>query len=175
MPHYDPITSATEGLGRTPECFRTLPDVVRSNHPYLPIAIWGKNKIQIAKEQPLNLPYGINSPLDYLYKNNGKIVFLGTDYETCTALHYAESTINRPTETWSAATGLDDQGKTTWTKYQNVDLDSYDDFNELGLAFEKQYPECFNQVSLNNSFIKVIEMRPLIDFARDWFKKKDNN
>ena len=97
MPPYDPITSATEGLGITPEYFRTLPDVVRSNHPYLPIAIWGKNKIQIAKEQPLNLPYGINSPLDYLYKNNGKIVFLGTDYETCTALHYAESTINRPT------------------------------------------------------------------------------
>ena len=63
----------------------------------------------------------------------------------------------------------------SWTDYQNVDLDSYDDFNELGLAFEKQYPECFNQVSLNNSFIKVIEMRPLIDFARDWFKKKDNN
>ena len=175
MPPYDPITSATEGLGITPEYFRTLPDVVRSNHPYLPIAIWGKNKIQIAKEQPLNLPYGINSPLDYLYKNNGKIVFLGTDYETCTALHYAESTINRPTETWSAATGFDEQGKTTWTDYQNVDLDSYDDFNELGLDFEKQYPECFNQVSLNNSFIKVIEMRPLIDFARDWFKKKDNN
>lgn len=92
-----------------------------------------------------------------------------------TVFHYAESTINRPTETWSAATGFDEQGKTTWTAYQNVDLDSYDDFNELGLAFEKQYPKCFNQVSLNNSFIKVIEMRPLIDFARDWFKKKDNN
>ena len=75
MPPYDPMTSATEGLGITPEYFRTLTDVVRSTHPYLPIAIWGKNKVQIAQTQPLNLPYGINSPLDYLYKNNGKIVF----------------------------------------------------------------------------------------------------
>lgn len=175
MPPYNPITSATEGLGITPEYFKTLPDVVRSNHPYLPIAIWGKNKIQIAQKQPLDFPYGVNSPLDYLYKNNGKIVFLGTDYETCTALHYAESTINRPTETCLAATGVDEQGKTTWTEYQNVDLDSYDDFNDLGLAFENQYPEYFNQVRLNSSFVKVIEMKPLIDFARDWFKKKDSN
>ena len=79
------------------------------------------------------------------------------------------------TETCLAATGIDEQGKTTWTEYQNVDLDSYDDFNDLGLAFENQYSEYFNQVRLNSSFVKVIEMKPLIDFARDWFKKKDSN
>lgn len=75
MPPYNPEISATEGLGITPEYFRTLPDVVRSTHPYLPIAIWGKNKDQMANKQPLNMPYGINSPLDYLYKNDGKIIF----------------------------------------------------------------------------------------------------
>ncbi len=75
IPPYDPQTSATEGLGVTPEYFRNLPDVVRSTHPYLPIAIWGKNATDIAVRQPLNMPYGINSPLDYLYKNNGKNFF----------------------------------------------------------------------------------------------------
>ena len=41
MPPYDPQTSPTSGLGITPEYFRNLPDVIRSSHPYLPIAIWG--------------------------------------------------------------------------------------------------------------------------------------
>ncbi len=75
MPPYNPDTSPSEGLGITPEYFRTLPDVVRSCHPYLPIAIWGKDKVQIANKQPLDMPYGLNSPLDYLYQNDGKIIF----------------------------------------------------------------------------------------------------
>ena len=65
---------ATDGLGVTPEYFRNLPGVVRSSHPFLPIAIWGRNANEIAEKQPLNIPYGINSPLDYLYQNNGKTI-----------------------------------------------------------------------------------------------------
>lgn len=174
IPPYDPQTSATEGLGVTPEYFRNLPDVVRSTHPYLPIAIWGKNATDIAVRQPLNMPYGINSPLDYLYKSNGKIIFLGTDYETCTMLHYAESTIHRKTETCSAATSIDQDGKTIWTDYQNVDLDSYDDFNELGETFEKKCPDEFKSQKLGKGIIKVINSRPLVDFARQWFDEKDH-
>lgn len=30
-------------------------------------------------------------------------------------------------------------GKTVWTEYKNVDPDTYDDFNDLGQAFEKQF------------------------------------
>lgn len=174
MPPYDPETSATEGLGITPEYFRTLPDVQRSTHPYLPIAIWGKNSAAIAQEQPFNLPYGIDSPLDYLYQNDGKTIFFGTDYETCTILHYAESTINRKIETCSAATSIDENGKTIWADYQNVDLDSYDDFNDLGAAFEKEHPTAWQRISLVNCFVKAIQVRPLIDFARTWFKQKDH-
>lgn len=62
-------------------------------------------------------------------------------------LHYAESTIHRKTETCSAATNIDQDGKTIWTNYQNIDLDSYDDFNELGEAFEKEFP---NEVKAQN-------------------------
>ena len=50
-----------------------------------------------------------------------------------------EATIPRKVETCSAATGTDDNGKTVWTEYKNVDPDTYDDFNDLGQAFEKQF------------------------------------
>lgn len=173
MPPYNPATSATEGIGVTPEYFRTLPDVYRSRHPYLPLAIWGKKAQAIAQKQPLNLPFGVNSPLDYLYRHNGKTIFLGTDYETCTVLHYAESTIGRKTENCYAATGVDEKGKTIWTKYQNVDLDTYDDFNHLGSTFEQKFPQEIKRVNLHGSFIKAINVKPLIDFARQWFKEKD--
>lgn len=175
MPPYNPGTSVTVGLGVTPEYFRRLPNVVRSNHPYLPLTIWGKNKEKIAQKQPLNIPYGVNSPLDYLYQNHGKIIFLGTDYETCTMLHYAESTIGRKSETCLAATDIDQNGKTIWTKYQNIDMDSYDDFNELGAAFEKTCPNDWKTVQLNNGTIKVINAVALTDFAKNWFKQKDND
>lgn len=175
MPPYNPATSLTEGLGVTPEYFRTLSDVYRSGHPYLPLAIWGKKARALAQSQPLNLPYGFNSPLDYLYQQNGKTIFFGTDYETCTALHYAESTINRKTEDCYAATSVDENGKTIWTKYKNVDLDSYDDFNELGSAFEQKFTHEIKQVKLHHGIIKAINVRPLIDFARQWFKEKDRS
>lgn len=174
MPPYDPKTSPTEGIGVTPEYFRNLPGVVRSTHPYLPIAIWGKNAAQIAAKQPLDMPYGIDSPLDYLYKHDGKIIFLGTDYEMCTMLHYAESTIHRKTETSSAAVSRDENGKTIWQDYQNIDMDTYDDFNELGEAFEKKFPDEVRSHKLGNGIIKVINSKVLIDFARQWFDKKDH-
>lgn len=173
MPPYNSKTSSVKGLGITPEYFRTLPDVERSTHPYLPLAIWGKNSAAIAKKQPLNMPYGIDSPLDYLYQHDGKVIFFSTDYETCTMLHYAESTINRKIETCSAATNIDENGKTVWTDYQNVDLDSYDDFNDLGTVFEKENLGAWKQVPLANGFVKAIQVRPLINFARKWFKQKD--
>lgn len=171
MPPYNPQTTPSY-IGTVAEYFRTRPDVKRSGHPHIPISIWGKNAKEIAQRQPMDVPYGVDSPLDYLYQHDGKTVFLGTDYETCTIFHYAESTIGRPTEICSAPTGVED-GKTIWTKYQNIDMDSYDDFSELGAAFEKACPDGWKQQRLNNGLIKVINIRPLIDFARKWFQRKD--
>ena len=55
----------------------------------------------------------------------------------------------------------------------NVDSDSYDDFNELGEAFEKKFPGKFSNLKLDHGIIKVINSTALIDFARKWFDKKD--
>ena len=56
----------------------------------------------------------------------------------------------------------------------NVDLDSYDDFNELGEAFENKFPGEFSILKLGHGIIKVINSTALIDFAREWFDKKDH-
>lgn len=84
-----------------------------------------------------------------------------------------EATIPRKVETCSAATGTDDNGKTVWTEYKNVDPDTYDDFNDLGQAFEKQFSNEQQSTKLSKATIKVINVVPLIDFALQWFEKKD--
>ena len=56
----------------------------------------------------------------------------------------------------------------------NVDLDSYDDFNELGETFEKTFPGKVSTLKLGHGIIKVINSTTLIDFAREWFDKKDH-
>ncbi len=56
----------------------------------------------------------------------------------------------------------------------NVDLDSYDDFNELGETFEKKFPGKVSTLKLGHGIIKVINSTTLIDFAREWFDKKDH-
>ena len=43
----------------------------------------------------------------------------------------------------------------------NVDLDSYDDFNELGEAFEKKFPGKFSTLKLGHGIIKVINSTAL--------------
>lgn len=173
MPPYNPETSMTEGLGLTPEYFRVQKDVVRSTHPYLPIAIWGKNKDAIAENQPLDVPYGKGSPLDYLYQHDGKIIFFNTDYETCTMMHYAESIIDRRLEKCSAAISRDESGKTVWTDYWNVNMDSYDDFEEVGMNFEREFFQDFNEIKVGRGFIKVIKARSLVNFAKNIFLQKD--
>ncbi len=52
-------------------------------------------------------------------------------------------------------------------------MDSYDDFNELGAAFEKAHPNAWQETQLNHGLIKVIDVKPLVQFARKWFKDKD--
>ena len=40
--------------------------------------------------------YGKNSVFDYLYKNNGSVIFYGTDIMTCTYFHYVENQYGPP-------------------------------------------------------------------------------
>lgn len=53
-------------------------------------------------------------------------------------------------------------------------MDPYDDFNELGETFEKKCPDEFKSQKLGKGIIKVINSRPLVDFARQWFDEKDH-
>jgi len=75
-------------VGVLTEFFRKEKDVSRTIHPNHSAAIWGKNKnnlLKISKDT-----FDENSILGKLHKLNGKIVFLGAPFQSCTFIHYIE-------------------------------------------------------------------------------------
>ena len=86
------VNNSKSTVGVLTEFFRKSPDVVRTTHPILSVAIWGANKdffLDISKDS-----YGKNSIFGKLQKCNAKIVLMGTD--RLTYLHYIEKSIGVP-------------------------------------------------------------------------------
>ena len=85
-------TKSTVGI--LTEFFRKQKDVKRTLHPNHSVAVWGKHK-----EDLLNIgkdTFDDDSIFGKLHKLNGKIVFLGAPFQSCTFAHYIEQKHNVP-------------------------------------------------------------------------------
>lgn len=171
MPGYDK-TTPIHYIGITPEYFRTSSGVYRSNHPLYSVCVWGKDAKEICKDRSYNMPYGSEGVLQNMYDKDAKILMLGTDYESCTALHLAESTINRKPIYERAPVKMKD-GTTKIIKFTNADLDMYDDFNEFGHYFENKFPNIVKKVKIPKGNIRLVPMRQLVDEAKEYWHQKD--
>lgn len=172
MPYYTK-NSPIHYIGVTPEYFRTSKDVFRTNHPIYSVCVWGKDAQKICRNREYDDPFGVHSPLQDMYDRNAKIVMLGTDYESCTALHLADSTIDRPLIQEEAPI-KGKNGKTKWIKFKIPDdYDKYDDFNKFGEYFEQKYSKLIQKTKIKKGYLKVVPMRPLVDEARKYYHNKD--
>ncbi len=84
---YD-VTNTKSTVGVLTEYFRKQPDVNRTIHPIFSVAIWGNHKnefLNISKDS-----FDENSIFGKFHQMNGKIVFLGTPFQSCTYIHYIE-------------------------------------------------------------------------------------
>jgi aminoglycoside 3-N-acetyltransferase len=81
-------------VGVLTEHFRNQPDVKRTIHPIFSISIWGKYQkkfLDIGKDS-----FGKKSVFYKLHKMNGKIIFFGASFGSCTYIHYIEQTHGIP-------------------------------------------------------------------------------
>jgi aminoglycoside 3-N-acetyltransferase len=169
MPPFHTEITPLRNLGRVPELFRILPDVFRSNHPQVSCTAWGKHAKEIVKNHDLKDSYGENTPWGVLYKLGSKILLIGVDHESNTALHHAESkivTLATPRETTGAA--VIENGVRKWIEWEQTAYDS-SDFRELGLAFESAIGYETKQVGQAES--RLLPMRELVDFAIGWMQE----
>ena len=123
MPAFDPRTTPSRGMGVVAEEFRTGLDVLRSPHPTCSFAAFGPLAQEITAQQPLEDPFGEESPVARLSRAGADILLLGVGFERCTAFHLAER------RAWPDRPLIDDQaplvvdGKRQWVSYRMPPLD----------------------------------------------------
>ncbi|MFK2826097.1 AAC(3) family N-acetyltransferase [Bacillus sp. B190/17] len=162
MPAYLPEFTPTLGMGRIAEAFRTFPNVKRSLHPSNSFTAWGKYAAFIIDHHSLDFAFGEQSPLARLYELDASILFIGTDYSTCTAMHLGEFRANDGRKSFQQGSALMENGERVWKTYHELEGNS-EQFNEIGHAFEKE--EEINIGTIAQAPCKLIKIRPLVDFT----------
>ncbi len=96
FPAFDPLTArSARDNGTLVEFFRTYPNS-RVNRHIARFVVWGKQADYLISEQPWNYAFGLHSPLDRFLGLDGKILFLGSDHDAVTFLHYVEHVTEIP-------------------------------------------------------------------------------
>jgi aminoglycoside N3'-acetyltransferase len=90
-PPFDPAgTPAYHEVGMLAEVFRRRPGTLVTDNPAGRFAARGHGARDLLEDAPWHDYYGPGSPLDRLCRAGGRILRLGADDDTTTALHFAE-------------------------------------------------------------------------------------
>ena len=165
LPVFDARTTPTT-MGTICESFRTWPDTLRSDHPVESVCARGVAASAIVGEHPLAFSEGPGGPFEKLYNLNCQVLLLGVGFNRCTALHFAESLVDRRRVKTLRFPVLDN-GQRVWAEVSNVADDNGAHFPVVGQQYVAE--EGVRQGKIGDAASMLFPMRSLVDFAVRYF------
>jgi len=93
---FDPDTIPSD-MGIISETFRLRPGVLRSRHPYHPVAAYGARAEEMLRDHEQSaIPDGPETPYGRLITLGGWVLHIGCDLDTLTLLHTVEAELDLP-------------------------------------------------------------------------------
>jgi aminoglycoside 3-N-acetyltransferase len=169
MPCFSKDLTPTCGIGKIPEVFRKQTSVVRSSHPQVSFAAWGKNKEYLVQDNHYDYAQNSVSPLGRIYELDGYILLIGVGYENNTSLHLAEY-IAKYKKKKIIMNGMPviENNQKKWKEYEDINISS-EDFYEIGKEYENNNKIQIGTVGL--ATCRLIRQRSIVDFAINWMEK----